>query len=257
MQLDDLATRIRSRREKLGLKQQDVANALRVSPQAVSKWERGENSPDIGLLVPLASLLGVTTDWILASAGARPDLLDATVLVSSVEGAYRKSRRLAPREFATWANGLFYTLTEITLDRGAVPIKYMGDQYLCFFAGPSHSQRGLEAAERCLDLCAEELRIGLGAGEVFVGAMGHPDYARPDIAGEAVNVSFLVHEWAEANARSGIAATQAVLEGAGALARTGRREEVAFRGSPTPVTVCEVVRRLAAADSHETKPSGG
>ncbi|NCQ28719.1 MAG: helix-turn-helix transcriptional regulator, partial [Armatimonadetes bacterium] len=42
MILNELAGRLRQQREKLGLKQLDVANALQVSPQAVSKWERGE-----------------------------------------------------------------------------------------------------------------------------------------------------------------------------------------------------------------------
>ena len=66
MLLDDLARKIRSQREKRGLKQQDIANALNVSPQAVSKWERGENAPDIGVLAPLSRILGVSTDWLLS-----------------------------------------------------------------------------------------------------------------------------------------------------------------------------------------------
>ena len=42
MLLSELGNRIRSQRERLGLKQQDIANALQISPQAVSKWERGK-----------------------------------------------------------------------------------------------------------------------------------------------------------------------------------------------------------------------
>ena len=63
--IDGLGDRIRRQREKRGIKQQDIAHALQVSPQAVSKWERGENAPDISLLGPLARLLGVSTDWLL------------------------------------------------------------------------------------------------------------------------------------------------------------------------------------------------
>ena len=37
--------RIKEQRKKLGLKQHDIANALQISPQAVSKWERGEKTP--------------------------------------------------------------------------------------------------------------------------------------------------------------------------------------------------------------------
>jgi predicted transcriptional regulator len=44
MVLKDLGNRIRARREKLGLKQQDMAKSLGIGPQAVSKRERGENA---------------------------------------------------------------------------------------------------------------------------------------------------------------------------------------------------------------------
>lgn len=240
MLLDELAQRIRSQREKRGLKQLDVANALRLSPQAVSKWERGENAPDIAVIVRLADLLGVTTDWLLAGPAKHPDVFEATVFVSSVEGAYRKSRRMAPRDFAAWANGVFLTLTELTQRLGAVPIKYMGDQYLCFFSGDNHEKRALTAAINAISTSAEELRIGLGTGELYLGAMGHPDYARPDITGEAVNTTFLTHEWAEKHAPSGIAASQGVLAAAGELERIGQQEDVSFRGAATYVTVCEV-----------------
>ena len=242
MKLEELGRRIRAQREKRGLKQQDLANALRVSPQAVSKWERGENAPDIGLLGPLANLVGVTTDFLLAADIGGRDVFEATVLASSVQGAYRKSLRMAPRDFATWANGLFYVLTESTLGHGGVPIKYMGDSYLCFFSGARHQRRALDAASAAVDMIAEDLRIALGSGAVFLGAMGHPDYARPDITGEAVNATFLTLEWAERHADSGLAATWSVLENAGALDRVLSSEEVAFKGAQTPVTVCEITR---------------
>ncbi len=42
-----IASRIQQQRLKLGLTQDNIACALQISPQAVSKWERGENAPDI------------------------------------------------------------------------------------------------------------------------------------------------------------------------------------------------------------------
>ena len=47
LNLTVLGQRIKGLREKLGLKQRDVAGALQISAQAVSKWERDENYPDI------------------------------------------------------------------------------------------------------------------------------------------------------------------------------------------------------------------
>src|SRR5687768_18336596 len=66
MDVAQVGNRIRQRREQVGLRQRDIADALQLSAQAVSKWERGENAPDIGILPDLARLLGITTDWLLA-----------------------------------------------------------------------------------------------------------------------------------------------------------------------------------------------
>ena len=52
------------RREKR-LSQEELAAQAGVSRQAVSKWELGEASPDIGKLLALARAFGVTTDHLL------------------------------------------------------------------------------------------------------------------------------------------------------------------------------------------------
>jgi len=47
------------------LTQNDVAEKMGVTPQAISKWERGESLPDISLLTDLAKLYGVSVESIL------------------------------------------------------------------------------------------------------------------------------------------------------------------------------------------------
>lgn len=56
---------IADRRKALNMTQSDLAAALHVSDQAVSKWERGLNYPDIGLLTLLADLLKVSVTELL------------------------------------------------------------------------------------------------------------------------------------------------------------------------------------------------
>ncbi len=60
-----IACFISDRRRQLGLTQQQVADKLNVSFQAVSKWESGSTYPNTELLRQLSGLLGVTVDELL------------------------------------------------------------------------------------------------------------------------------------------------------------------------------------------------
>ena len=61
-----LGKRIAQIRRAKGIKQDELAEKLGVTPQAVSKWENDVSCPDISLLPRLAGLLGVTTDELLS-----------------------------------------------------------------------------------------------------------------------------------------------------------------------------------------------
>ena len=52
-------------REAAGLKQLDVAFALRVTPQTVYNWERGTREPKGSHLQQMAKLFGVSADDVL------------------------------------------------------------------------------------------------------------------------------------------------------------------------------------------------
>ena len=47
------------------LTQEDVAEYLRITPQSVSKWERGESYPDITLLPALANIFETSIDLLV------------------------------------------------------------------------------------------------------------------------------------------------------------------------------------------------
>ncbi|HIR32211.1 MAG TPA: helix-turn-helix transcriptional regulator [Candidatus Faecousia faecavium] len=61
-----LGKRIAMLRRQKELRQEDLAQMLEVSPQAVSKWENDQTCPDITLLPRLAEILGVTVDELLS-----------------------------------------------------------------------------------------------------------------------------------------------------------------------------------------------
>ena len=72
--METLGKRISALRREKGLKQDDLAETLGVSPQAVSKWENDMTCPDITLLPQLAKVLGVSVDALLSGEEKEPDV---------------------------------------------------------------------------------------------------------------------------------------------------------------------------------------
>lgn len=62
MKLSDKITQLR---KSNGWSQEDLAERLNVSRQAVSRWEGAAASPDAGNILQLSRLFGVTTDYLL------------------------------------------------------------------------------------------------------------------------------------------------------------------------------------------------
>lgn len=61
----NMADRIQYLRKTKGLSQEELANKVGVSRQAVSKWESGQSTPDIEKIIIMSELFEVTTDYIL------------------------------------------------------------------------------------------------------------------------------------------------------------------------------------------------
>lgn len=59
---------IAQRRKALGMTQKQLAERLLISDKAVNKWENGASYPEVTLLPPLAQILGITVDELLAGA---------------------------------------------------------------------------------------------------------------------------------------------------------------------------------------------
>lgn len=60
-----IAANISSLRARAGITQQELALKLNYTDKAVSKWERGESVPDIGVLARVAEIFGVTVDYLI------------------------------------------------------------------------------------------------------------------------------------------------------------------------------------------------
>ena len=60
-----LGKRIAKNRKRLGMTQDQLAEKLGITAQAVSKWENDQSCPDITMLPKLAEIFGITTDELL------------------------------------------------------------------------------------------------------------------------------------------------------------------------------------------------
>lgn len=76
-----LGERVRELRKKNGLTQLQLAEKLKITDKAVSKWEAGEGNPDISLLTIIASIFNCTIDYLLT--GKEP--VEKVVFMSKLE----------------------------------------------------------------------------------------------------------------------------------------------------------------------------
>ena len=74
---ETIGNRISKHRKEKGLTQEELAEKLGVSSQAVSKWENDQSCPDISLLPILCSIFGISTDELLTGSNDEVRMLPA------------------------------------------------------------------------------------------------------------------------------------------------------------------------------------
>ena len=73
----DISNQIKTRREAMGLSQEQLAEKLYVSRQTISNWERDKTYPDVQSLLMLSVLFGTSIDTLVKG--------DVTVMEEAVE----------------------------------------------------------------------------------------------------------------------------------------------------------------------------
>ncbi|MBO5983268.1 MAG: helix-turn-helix transcriptional regulator [Clostridia bacterium] len=66
-------------RKKNGWSQEELADKLYVTRQAVSKWESGNSLPDVEKIVHMSKLFGVTTDYLLNEEMESADIIEESI----------------------------------------------------------------------------------------------------------------------------------------------------------------------------------
>lgn len=88
----NIGTQIKTFRLEKKVKQEELAEYLGVSAQAVSKWETGASTPDITLLPGIATYFGVSIDELFA--------LPEEAQYERIENMFFHERRIHPETFA-------------------------------------------------------------------------------------------------------------------------------------------------------------
>lgn len=70
MHMQRMGERIGILRQERGMTQSVLAEKMGITPQAISKWERGLSFPDLSRLEELAKMLEVSVDYLLTGKDA-------------------------------------------------------------------------------------------------------------------------------------------------------------------------------------------
>ena len=111
-----LGEKILMLRKARGMSQEQLAEVLGVSRQAVSKWELNEAMPDVARVVAISELYGVTTDYLLKSVHrAQQEMGDADRVADGHAGAAfdRKWLGMAVTIVSSFALLLIWAVEEI------------------------------------------------------------------------------------------------------------------------------------------------
>ena len=87
-----IGERLKLLRNEKGYTQQELAALLDVSYQAVGHWEKGSNDPNNDLLIKIASLFCVTTDYLLGVENEREKVQKAAELFSDMNSEAAKNK---------------------------------------------------------------------------------------------------------------------------------------------------------------------
>lgn len=194
MQLQ-VGEKIRQLRQRDGRRQEDLAIALGVTPQAISRWESGGGYPDMEMIPSIANYFHVTIDWLFGYNDAREVKINEILrntgdaiasggdLSASIE-ALRSAVREFPSEPALWLN-LGLALSAESLRR--TPVKAKSREATLFMDYDTEhngqnvmAHEAIEVLERALtmSLSPDDRKKAVLALAVHYASMGMYDRAR-------------------------------------------------------------------------------
>ena len=119
-----IGERISTLRKEQNISQVQLANALEVSRQAVSKWENDQTSPDTINLIKLSEILKTEVEYL--ATGVKPVYQEAPIVVNMVEKVDRVYEKVVEKPVVKKVTRVKYLRN---------PIEFVILGCICFAAG--------------------------------------------------------------------------------------------------------------------------
>ena len=143
---------LKKQRKLKNLTQEQLADILGVSFQAISKWERGEGYPDIELLPTIAEYFGITTDELMGMKEIR-DSSDAEKILEQQrenmsKGLIRENIELLAEAVKVYPNN-YELLTQYAMNLAFLAVDKQSEEYR------QNNRKAARIAERILAECTD------------------------------------------------------------------------------------------------------
>ena len=128
-----LGDNIAALRKKQGMSQQVLAEALYVTRQTISKWEKNLSVPDADALVRLADALDTTVQTLLGQAEAAPaEPSDVAAALNRINDqlAIQNRRRSRLWKVVAWLIGVFVAFNVLLLALGYAMTAQLEDEII-------------------------------------------------------------------------------------------------------------------------------
>ncbi len=101
-----IGKRISNCRKKKGLSQEDIAEKIGVSRQAVSKWENDLTAPDTYNLIELSKIFDVSVEYLALGSGADADKSDQAIK-DTTSTTNKETEKPKEKSFFVTISGVF------------------------------------------------------------------------------------------------------------------------------------------------------
>ncbi len=162
----NLAEKIKTARNRAGMSQQELADAIHVSRSAVAKWESGKGLPDIENLKAIAGIFGMTLDELTGDGNEVTCTLREPMTAADMEEAVRTRWPDAVR--IDWLV-LRHDFGSVARILNAVSFGWFGMTWRAFHAKECDVSR---CRYYLVDQCDEHLFVRVQESELFITPLG-------------------------------------------------------------------------------------